>query len=205
MCVGLTHPDAADKATADVALSHMAAHSPMDAHSKEEASSLLGGRSPSTSSSRRHRGRRRGARPDDALNFVIKPTPWRMVAWSSPRRRLMSTSSTRCRKDRDVELARMPPMCCGGSRHGVRQDDASVNLIKPAPWRMKAWRLGRMPPPYHGGWRHGVRQDDTNVNIINLVPQGSCLGAHKKDTGVTPWIQLSIFVAATLAFSGDAI
>ena len=67
----------------------------------------------------------------------------------------------------------MPPTCRGGSWREVRQDDASVNFIKPAPWRTKAWRLGRMPPPYRGGWRHGVRQDDANVNIINLVPQGS--------------------------------
>ena len=153
--------------------SHTWPHTPMDAHSKEGASSLLGGRSPSTSSSRRHRGRKHGARPDNALDFVIKPAPWRMVAWSSPRRRPMSTSSTRCRKDRDVELARIPPMCRGGSQRGVRQDDASVNFIKPAPWSIKAWRLERMPPPYRSGWLHGVRQDDANVNIINLVPQGS--------------------------------
>ena len=68
----------------------------------------------------------------------------------------------------DVYFVKLEPR-----RRGVRQDDASVNFIKPAPWRTKAWRLGRMPLPCRGRWRHGVRQDDANVNIINPVSQGS--------------------------------
>ncbi|KAM3272440.1 hypothetical protein ACQJBY_042531 [Aegilops geniculata] len=92
----------------------MGAHSPMDAHSKEEASSLLGGRPPSTSSSRLHGGRKCGAHPDDALDFVIKPAPSRMVAWSSPRRRPSPTSSTRCRGG----------SWSGAPRRGSRRDSA---------------------------------------------------------------------------------
>ena len=44
--------------------------------------------------------------------FFIKLAPWRTKAW---------------------RLARMPPPCRDGWRHRVRQDDASVNFIKPAP------------------------------------------------------------------------
>ena len=40
----------------------------------------------------------------------------------------------------------MPPPCRSGSRRGFRQDDASVNFIKPELRRTKAWRLGSMAP-----------------------------------------------------------